>query len=263
MTRIAPTPSGLLHEGNLLNFLLIDHFAQQTGAKVLLRIDDLDQVRCRDEYIENIFEELAWLGIKIHSGPSGLDDFKKNYSQNLKSPHYRCQLSLLETMGLCFRCSCSRKSILEDGSYSGKCRDRNLTVEEGPIVRINTETQSDLPPLVRDCVLWTRDDHASYQLSCVVNDHDDGVNFIIRGEDLLASTKIQRHLYELLYKMIPPHIYHHSLLTLDGKKMSKSTLKNNRGSCRTTYRSLKNLKDYIRFDDHRTILDRYLLEHSF
>jgi glutamyl-tRNA synthetase len=67
-TRLAPTPSGYLHEGNALNFLLIHHLKEKLQAKIVLRIDDLDQDRVRDHYIEDIFETLKWMGIEPDEG---------------------------------------------------------------------------------------------------------------------------------------------------------------------------------------------------
>ena len=78
VSRIAPTPSGLLHLGNSFNFLMTYLLTKNSNGLIHLRIDDYDQGRVRDEFIQDIFDSIAWLGIKIDQGPKNLIDFKKN-----------------------------------------------------------------------------------------------------------------------------------------------------------------------------------------
>ncbi|MES2108653.1 MAG: glutamate--tRNA ligase family protein, partial [Bacteroidota bacterium] len=80
-TRIAPTPSGFLHVGNVLSFSITAALARKTGAKTLLRIDDMDQTRANARYIQNIFDTLNFLEIPWDEGPANADDFEKSYSQ--------------------------------------------------------------------------------------------------------------------------------------------------------------------------------------
>ncbi|NJL14359.1 MAG: hypothetical protein HC913_16005 [Microscillaceae bacterium] len=82
-TRFAPTPSGFLHEGNAFSFVLTWLAARHFGGKIHLRIDDLDQTRCRPEYVEDIFRSLDWLGLDWDSGPQGVDDFLKTFPNNI------------------------------------------------------------------------------------------------------------------------------------------------------------------------------------
>ena len=80
-TRIAPTPSGYLHVGNALNFLITQKLARSASGSILLRIDDLDTERARPEYITDVFDSLAWLGITWDEGPLDADDLSRNWSQ--------------------------------------------------------------------------------------------------------------------------------------------------------------------------------------
>ena len=74
-TRLAPTPSGLLHPGNGLSFIMTWVIARANAGRILLRIDDIDKDRCREEYVVDIFQTLEWLGLDYDEGPSGVADF--------------------------------------------------------------------------------------------------------------------------------------------------------------------------------------------
>ncbi|MEM6770864.1 MAG: glutamate--tRNA ligase family protein, partial [Bacteroidota bacterium] len=91
--RIAPTPSGYLHQGNLANFLLNTKLAG--GADLLLRIDDLDRARFRQEYLEDIFRCVRKLGLPINEGPTGAKDFARLWSQEHRMDHYANALNSL------------------------------------------------------------------------------------------------------------------------------------------------------------------------
>jgi hypothetical protein len=88
ITRLAPTPSGYLHAGNAINFLITARLAQESGSRVLLRIDDLDQERVRPEYVEDVFRSLEWLGIHWDDGPSGPEELYSTWSQQLRTARY-------------------------------------------------------------------------------------------------------------------------------------------------------------------------------
>ncbi|MEO6094298.1 MAG: glutamate--tRNA ligase family protein [Fibrobacteria bacterium] len=133
-TRIAPTPSGLLHPGNAWSFLLTWLLARSRGGSVNLRIDDLDTARFRDEYLEDIFASLEWLGLDWDTGPRSPADFKSSYSQHLRMDRYRAALQALSGVSdadgpLLYACCCSREKVRRDslaagrpGIYSGTCR---------------------------------------------------------------------------------------------------------------------------------------------
>ena len=93
-TRIAPTPSGFLHVGNAVSFLITYCLAKSENGKLLLRIDDLDRERYRKEYLEDIFYALDWLGIQYDEGPSSVADFDKYWSQHQRLSLYDDVLNL-------------------------------------------------------------------------------------------------------------------------------------------------------------------------
>ena len=235
-TRIAPTPSGYIHLGNAYNFYLIQKYAKEKKGTILLRIDDFDFDRARDEYIEDIFKALQWLEITPDEGPRNLSDFHKSYSQKNKQQNYRKALKILEDKSLIYACECSRSQterFTENGAYTGHCRDKDLRYVEGKhSLRLRCE---DLPDqswtkTLFDFVLWTKENRASYQLVSVVEDVENKIDFIVRGEDLQDSSGAQLYLAQKLggnYKKLFEKIefVHHPLL-LDpenpAKKLSKS-----------------------------------------
>ena len=95
-TRIAPTPSGLLHEGNGISFLLTYALARAYEGQILLRIDDLDAERMRLAYLDDIFRTLDWLGIEWDEGPSSVADFQQNWSQHHRLDLYQNALDTLK-----------------------------------------------------------------------------------------------------------------------------------------------------------------------
>ena len=122
-TRIAPTPSGFLHLGNAYSFLLTKALAEKHGAKILLRIDDLDRERYRQEYVQDIFDTLDFLEIQIHQGPSSVAEFESQWTQQERMPLYQEALNQLQQSRLLFSCTCSRSQILQidpRGIYLGQ-----------------------------------------------------------------------------------------------------------------------------------------------
>jgi glutamyl/glutaminyl-tRNA synthetase len=213
-TRFAPTPSGYLHLGNVYNALACQKWAKENNAKLVLRIDDIDRARFRIEYLEDIFKTMDWLGIEFDEGPSGVEDFLKNYSQHTKIDLYKKYLEPVSQDT--FSCECSRKDLLGTDHYPGTCRDKNLTYKEDLNLR--------LKPM--DVIIYKKDLLPSYHWSCVIDDYEMNITHLIRGEDLIPSTNIQKKLRE---KLNLPAISstHHPLVTDEsGQKISKSTLKN-------------------------------------
>src|SRR6188768_2417676 len=92
-TRIAPTPSGYLHEGNLYSFVLTWLLAKSSGGQVLLRIDDMDGTRVRSEYLQDIFETLAFVGLTYDEGPVNLADFEQHFGQQHRLAQYESLLA--------------------------------------------------------------------------------------------------------------------------------------------------------------------------
>ncbi len=198
-TRIAPTPSGYLHVGNAYNFYLIQKYAHQKKGKILLRIDDFDFERVRDEYVEDVFKVLKWLHIKFDEGPRDVHDFYKHYSQKNKQNRYKKALKILEEKSLIYACECSRSQkdrFTETGAYKGYCRDKNLNYCPGKhALRLRCEKGDESwKRTLNDFVLWTKENRASYQLVSVVEDMESQIDFIIRGEDLKDSSQAQLYL---------------------------------------------------------------------
>jgi glutamyl/glutaminyl-tRNA synthetase len=247
-TRIAPTPSGYLHLGNILSFALTAALARRVGASILLRIDDLDRERVDREYVEDIFETLNFLGIPWDEGPRDVDEFEREWSQGHRLGMYREALRRLRQEGKVFACDCSRSKIVrkrQDGVYPGTCRNKELALDAaGYSWRVRTpafagasadesageagvpvDMEGGLPVEMTDFVVRKRDGYPAYQLTSVVDDLYFGVDLVVRGEDLRASTAAQRWLAAELgqdeFRGI--RFYHHPLLMgSNGTKLSKS-----------------------------------------
>ncbi|MCU0334158.1 MAG: glutamate--tRNA ligase family protein, partial [Chitinophagaceae bacterium] len=125
-TRIAPTPSGYLHLGNLLSFAYTWLLAQQRKAGVLLRIDDIDNDRFRPAYLEYIFSCLRQYGISYTEGPQDAADFAARWSQQHRLPRYQQLLQQLAHSGHVFACRCSRQQQLQQAC---QCETLNLPLD--------------------------------------------------------------------------------------------------------------------------------------
>ncbi|MBX2905616.1 MAG: hypothetical protein KF744_06225 [Taibaiella sp.] len=242
-TRIAPTPSGFLHVGNVRSFLLTREIATATGAKVLLRIDDMDRARAEDKYVQDIFETLSYLGIEYDEGPHDLSEFKACWSQEIRMPLYDAALKALRESGKVFACSCSRADIARvsvDGSYPGTCRYKGLSLDtesvnwrlatdRGAAVTVNrlndVPINTNLPQDITDFIVRKKDGFPAYQLTSLVDDVHFQVDLIVRGADLWSSTVAQLYLAQVLgyVSFLNTTFHHHPLLTgTDGAKLSKS-----------------------------------------
>ena len=215
-TRFAPTPSGFLHPGNAISFIVTYTLARHFGGKILLRIDDLDTDRMRIDCLEDIFRTLDWLGLDYDEGASGVEDFQKNYSQhtrldlyfdalkkiaNFSTPSVSIDLGF-RSRSILYACKCSRKDIREqssDGLYPKICLPKHIPFDENEVtwrIHVPDETvvqfgewqqdaqRIELPKTVGDFVVRQKNGRPAYQLASVVDDDYFGVNFIVRGEDL-------------------------------------------------------------------------------
>ena len=221
-------------------------WVRKSGGVLRLRIDDLDSGRARPEYINDIFETLEWLGLDWDAGPRSPDDFGQNFSQRFRLDLYHGLLGQLQQTGLVYACDCSRttiQSLSVNGVYAGTCRDKHLPlhtpgaawrirVPEEVVVRPNDSrrTSTDSPrcrvaELMGDFVIRRKDGIPAYQVASLADDLLHGINFIVRGADLLPSTAAQLYLAQLLGKQqfMETAFCHHPLLTDDaGHKLSKS-----------------------------------------
>ncbi|MBN7810718.1 tRNA glutamyl-Q synthetase [Algoriphagus sp. H41] len=243
LTRIAPTPSGFLHLGNAYSFLITKALAERHGAKILLRIDDLDRERYRAEYVEDIFETLDFLEIQIDQGPKDLRDFETDWSQIHRMGIYESALEKLKASGKVFACDCSRKKILQldpSGYYLGQCIDRKYPLDKPESAwRVDTQ-ESDfvkfteypdqkkselIPQDTAFYVVRKKDRLPAYHLTSVVDDELFGVDLIVRGSDLHSSTLAQLDLARIIGAegFGQATFHHHALIKgLNKEKLSKS-----------------------------------------
>lgn len=242
-SRIAPTPSGYLHIGNLYAFVKTWLTIKQRQGQLLLRIDDIDNERARPEYLQDIFDWLQALGLTCDEGPADAADFHQHWSQQLRLPLYNKTLEQLLATGKVYACNCSRKKIAAqstDGRYNGECRHKQIPLDAKEVVwRLQTDegqlvnwTDEALGPctyspyrLMGDFVIRRRNGLPSYQVASLTDDVHFRINYIVRGEDLLASTAAQLYMAKLLHadRFMQARFCHHSLLKNEqDEKLSKS-----------------------------------------
>jgi glutamyl-Q tRNA(Asp) synthetase len=260
--RFAPSPNGLMHLGHALSALTNFRAAQATGGRFLLRIEDIDPARAREEHILQLFDDLAWLGL------SWEEPVRR---QSAHFAEYQNTLDGLRARGLVYPCFCSRSDIARvhensagaghrdpDGAplYPGTCRKldevrvhQRIASGEKPAWRLDMTRALPLvmqrepslswreartpeggliheeparPEAWGDVVLGRNEVPTSYQLSVVLDDAAQGISHVVRGLDLFHATGLQRLLQVLLG--LPAPVYHHHRLILDetGRKLSKS-----------------------------------------
>ncbi|MEN8189844.1 MAG: glutamate--tRNA ligase family protein [Thermodesulfobacteriota bacterium] len=236
-SRFAPTPSGYLHLGNGVNFIITWILVRRAGGILRLRIDDGDGQRCRSEYVDDVFRQLDWLGLDWDEGPQGADEFHRSYSQHHRFDRYRQLLQRLREEGHAYSCDCSRREIrakVGNSVYPGFCRLKSKTentngatrllVPGGVVVQVEGK-EVGLTENMGDFILWRRDNSPSYQLASLADDLDDRISLIVRGEDLLGSTAAQLFMSRCLdeQSFSRSQFFHHGLVTGPaGAKLSKS-----------------------------------------
>jgi glutamyl-tRNA synthetase/glutamyl-Q tRNA(Asp) synthetase len=242
-TRFAPAPTGFLHLGHVANALYVWGVARARGAQVLLRIEDHDRQRCRPEYEAALLEDLDWLGLVPDLGRTEeLRQGASPYRQSDSSSIYEAHVGLLRKRGFhVYTCECSRRTMASeaDGAapYPGRCRNRDLAPGPGRGLRVvlgaGVETFNDLrlgpqsqDPASQcgDLLIRDRLGNWTYQFAVVVDDLTQGVDLVIRGEDLLESTGRQILLAGMLGRSVPPGFLHHPLIRKPGgEKLSKAS----------------------------------------
>lgn len=241
-TRLAPTPSGYLHIGNVLSFAVTTALAKHTGAVTLLRIDDMDRDRVQPAYIRDIFDTLAFMDIPWQEGPRDAAGFEAAWSQRYRMALYRQALEQLRQVDAVYACACSRAQLqaVNGIGCAGNCRAQQLPLDGGqvnwrlktdrmPEVTVRTlkgEQQVEkLPAEMKDFVVRKKDGNPAYQLSSVIDDVHFGVDLIVRGKDLWPSTLAQLSLAALLklQQFTDARFVHHNLVRdEEGEKLSKS-----------------------------------------
>lgn len=231
--RFAPSPSGFLHVGGartaIFNWLL----AQQAGGKFILRIEDTDTRRSTDESVNRILNSLKWLGISWDGKP---------FFQSGRFSRYREVIDELLDRGKAYRCFCEKtgNNGKRMARYTGKCRmlsdaevSRNLSVGLPFSIRIRipdgTTAFRDLVhgkittnnKELDDFIILRSDGTPVYNLAVTVDDHDMGVTHVIRGDDHIANTPKQIHLYRALSWQVPEYGHLPLILGTDRRRLSK------------------------------------------
>lgn len=236
--RFAPSPTGRMHLGNVFSALLSWLSAKSQGGTWLLRIEDIDPQRSKQEYAELIMDDLHWLGLDWDEGP---------YYQSERGDIYEHYLKQLTDNGLTYPCYCTRADILatqapheSDGRvvYKGTCRNLAPGIKTGPAaIRMKVPSEGkgilsftdghygmqtiDLTTHCGDFIVRRKDGAWAYQLAVVVDDALMGINEVVRGCDLLLSSPQQIYLAQQL-SFAPPHFTHLPLLcNKQGQRLSK------------------------------------------
>ncbi len=244
--RFAPTPSGRMHLGNILCAMLSWLSVRSKGGDYLLRIEDLDKMRCPRTLADLIEDDLRWFGIDWDEGGS---EGGESWYQSNRFDIYKTYFDKLDAQGLLYPCFCSRAELhtaqaphRSDGTYlyAGTCR--TLTPEQiaekskvrRPAARLRVPDEvyafedgcmgaysEHLAQECGDFLIRRSDGVYGYQLAVVVDDALMGVTEVVRGQDLIGSTPRQLYLYDRL-GFQAPQFYHIPLLTApDGRRLSK------------------------------------------
>ena len=247
ISRFAPSPTGWLHIGHAVSAILAHDFARERGGQFVLRIEDCDVSRCRPEFTDAIFADLAWLGLT----------WDGVIVQSARLALYNAALLRLKAQGVIYPCFCSRAAIAAEAAaslhaphgadgplYPGTCRtlgtaDRARRCETerhnwrldaaaayaitGPVKWLDGLAGSiavDIHAL-GDVIVKGRDRPASYHLAVVIDDAAQGITDVVRGRDIFASTHAHRLLQALLG--LPTPRYHHHPLVIDatGTRLAK------------------------------------------
>lgn len=285
--RFAPSPNGALHLGHALSALLGFELCRRAGGRFLLRIEDIDRERCRPEYEEAIYRDLAWLGLEWE---------KPVRRQSEYMDAYRAAADRLRQMRLVYPAFMSRAEISAatgdprwprdpDGSPVYPGIDRSLGAFEAAtriasgarhtlrldaekaIARVgrlwwheegdgNARVVEADPAAWGDFVVARRDVPTSYHLAVVVDDADQGVTHVVRGRDLFAATAAHRLLQEILG--IEPPLYHHHRLVTDpsGNKLSKAKRSTSLTALREAGATPSDIRRQVGIDDVLSTLDQ-------
>ncbi len=252
-TRFAPSPTGLLHRGHAFSALTVHDAARAAGERLILRIEDIDQTRCRPEHEAAIFEDLAWLGLDWETPVRRQSDHLGDYAAVIED---------LNGRGLLYRCFRTRREIMEGigqaphgpaeavrpGPHSPAEEARLLDegrpfawrlsldrarealgaawtdlafVEEGTGPAGETGLIRARPETAGDVVLARKDAGVAYHLAATHDDALQGVTHVIRGHDLFEAAHIQRLIQALMGWPAPIYRHHRLLTGPDGKRYAK------------------------------------------
>ncbi|MBM3206436.1 MAG: glutamate--tRNA ligase [Candidatus Staskawiczbacteria bacterium] len=237
--RFPPSPTGPLHIGNARTILFNYLFAKQNNGETVLRIEDTDKERSKLEWVQNIIDELKWLGIDWSEGPD-IDGKFGPYKQSQRTDIYKKYLEKLLSEKKAYYCNCTSEELeakRQDQQsrglapkYDGKCRDKNnisgvirfkiesKKVKFNDLIRGNVEFDSGL---LGDIVIAKNIETPLYHFVVVVDDHEMQISHVIRGEDHLSNTPKHILLQESLGFNQPEYAHLPLLLNADKSKMSK------------------------------------------
>ena len=235
VTRFAPSPTGALHIGGVRTALFNYVYAKQNKGKFLIRVEDTDAERSTKEYEDNILKGLSDIGIDPDEPP---------VRQSERSELYRLAAEKIIESGNAYWCDCSKESLEEmrkeqesagkKPMYDGRSRNLGLKRSENTVLRLKTPKDGNLVfhDLVRgevvfqnseldDLILLRSDGSPTYHLCNVVDDFNQGITTVVRGEDHLSNTPRQIHIQQALG--YPPLEYAHLPMVLgqDKKRLSK------------------------------------------
>ena len=231
--RFAPSPSGELHVGNLRTAILAWLFARSTGRRFLLRVEDLDRARAGAEAAQ--LRDLAAVGVTWDGAVVRQTD---------REPLYTAAIGQLAAAGLTYECFCTRREIQEapsaphapQGAYPGTCRGLSTAELEfkrsirPAAIRLRSSvaewTVEDVlhgtfTGVVDDFVLRRNDGVTAYNLAVVVDDAEQGIDQVVRGDDLLPSTPRQAYLASLLNMPVPEYAHVPLVVNADGARLAK------------------------------------------
>jgi len=241
--RLAPTPTGYLHLGHARTFWTAQQRALARRGTLVFRNEDLDPDRCKQQYVEAMYEDLRWFGLSWHEGPD-VGGPHAPYVQSQRCEYYLDAWHKLMEQGVIYPCICSRKDLTrcaqaphdadedDEPVYPGTCRESSATatqrhnpkgvnwryrVQDGEVVSFtdNNPTNGQRSYIAGqdfgDFLIWRRDNVPAYQLAVVVDDAAMQITEVVRGEDLLKSTARQILLYRSL-QLTSPEYFHCPLM---------------------------------------------------
>jgi glutamyl-Q tRNA(Asp) synthetase len=250
LTRFAPSPTGALHIGHAWSAFFAQAIARTHGGRMILRIEDIDCSRCRPEFIDDIYTDLEWLGLKWT---------KPVLRQSTRMIDYAAIIERLQAMELLYPCFCTRKDIkaeIDDAGaaphgpdgplYPGTCRALTKSEQQEKIasgapyaLRLDVEKACDMvgqrltwrdqyqgeqtatPEILGDVVLARKGFSASYHLCVVADDAFQNITHISRGDDLFHASHMHRLLQAVLHLPVPLWSHHPLLLDENGQRFAK------------------------------------------
>ncbi len=251
ITRFAPSPTGYLHVGHAYSASLAYRKALEAGGRFILRIEDIDQTRCRSEYEAALFEDLSWIGLEWEQPVRRQSDHLGDYT---------AVLDRLFDQGLIYPCFCTRKEIAAeiaqspsaphgpDGPvYPGTCRHITAAEQEEKFssdapyaLRLNMARALEMvdvsslyfeelekgfircdPARFGDVVLARKETPTSYHLAVTLDDALQGVSLVVRGQDLFDATHLHRLLQHLLMLPTPKYLHHGLVSDMKGRRLAK------------------------------------------